>query len=154
MIAQTPSRKESLKAALLDVITTVLILLWAFAALTKLLDYGHYRSDMHLQFFDGKVLHVLVPALPYTQICAALFLLSGRHRIYGLWLSMLLMMGFTVYVATVYYGYLSSHPKTCNGLFENSSWGGQLVINLGLLLVSVFGIILYQLKCNPWKTRP
>lgn len=142
LVPGTSPKTKKLRPFTLEVIITILVLLWIYTAGDKLSDYQSYRHSMYLQVFNEKILHILIPSLPFAELVAAGLLMSARHRGYGLWFSALLMALFTGYVALVYFGYFPERPCSCAGLFEKMSWGGHLLMNSALLIIILVGLLL------------
>lgn len=130
----------------LQVINWLLILLWFYTALDKLIFYSAYKLTMQGQIFPQPWLQYMIPAIPIIELIAGMLLLKSALRIFGLILSLILMAFFTVYVALVVYGFFPAKPCACAGLFRNLNWNTHLVINIFFLLVALLGIIVYRFR--------
>jgi len=142
LIPGARSKTKKLRLLALEIISAILVLLWIYTAGDKFADYESYRRSMYLQVFNEKILHILIPSLPFAELVEAGLLMSTRHRGYGLRFSALLMALFTGYVALVYFGYFPERPCSCAGLFEKMSWGPHLLMNGLLLIITLVGLLL------------
>jgi hypothetical protein len=115
----------------------LLILLFAYAAVSKLADLASFRHEMHNQNFTPEVAEALVWLVPASELLAIAFLLSEKRQRAGLWLSAVLMAVFTGYIALVLAGYWQRVPCSCGGVLRNMSWGTHLFFNLFFLLLSL-----------------
>jgi hypothetical protein len=74
-----------------SVVPLLFILLFTYAAVSKLLDFDRFRSQLYLQPFPQGMSDLLVYVLPFTELVLALLLCFNRSRLAGLVLSTCLM---------------------------------------------------------------
>lgn len=117
---------------------TLLILLWGYAAFSKLADYGRFVAQMQLA--PVPLMNYLAPALgivvPVTELALIGLLFSERFRKTGLWLSFLLLLFFTVYISIMLLSGLNL-PCTCGGLISKLGWRQHLIFNTFFMLISL-----------------
>ena len=113
----------------------LLILLFVYAAVSKLAGMTAFRHEMHNQNFPADVADTLTFLIPAAELLAVALLLSEKWQGAGLWLSAALMAAFTGYIALVLAGYWQRVPCSCGGVLKNMSWGPHLFFNLFFLLV-------------------
>lgn len=123
-------------------ISALLVLLFIYTAVSKLLDFEEFSMQMYNQTLPRELATVLIWTLPATEILAALLLLFDRTRAFGLFLSVFLMILFTGYVALVLGNYFGRIPCSCGGVIRSLGWKAHLFFNLFFLLLSVTGIVL------------
>lgn len=134
------TRKMSLEA-----ITALLLLLFVYASMSKILDITTFSDQMRNQPLPRWLSDSLIWTIPSIEVVISGLLLIRSLRIYGLLFSFLLLMIFTVYVAMVYFNSFGRIPCSCAGVFENMTWGTHLVFNLAFTLLALTGIYLERM---------
>lgn len=112
-----------------EFISALLIVLFLYAAVAKLLDYHNFIIKLGRDPFINQFAHLIAILLPATEIIAVILLARSSTRVSGLWLSLTTMIAFTVYVALV----LTIAPKipcTCGGFIQALSWKAHLIFNI------------------------
>ena len=129
------------KTITLEVIVCLLMLLFIYAGLSKLLDYQAFKvelakSPLLTAFADWVAL--IVPAL---EIIIAIVLAIPRWRWIGLYAAYSLMLMFTSYIVAIlkFSDYI---PCSCGGVLQNMSWDTHLVFNTAFVLLALVGIML------------
>ena len=126
---------------IIEIISSLLILLFVYTAISKLLDFTNFKSVLSRSpLIGGKAVFVAF-ALPITELLVALLLFIPRTRLWGLRGSVALMTVFTIYLA--YMISFSPHlPCSCGGVLKQMTWRQHLVFNIFFLLLSISGAIL------------
>lgn len=124
-------------------ITALLVLLFFYTALSKLLGFQAFRGQLLLQPFPEWALEYLLWGLPAIELVACGLLFFRGTRRYGLYLSTLLMAVFTGYVALVLLRFFGSIPCSCGGVLEQMGWGEHLAFNLFFLALAITGTRLH-----------
>ncbi|MBE9599837.1 MauE/DoxX family redox-associated membrane protein [Pedobacter sp. MC2016-24] len=117
----------------------LLLMLWGYAAVSKIAEYNKFVLQMQLapvplMKLAGPVLGWLVPAV---ELLLVLLLLKDKFRIVGLWSSFFLLLVFEIYITVM----LSSGlhlPCTCGGLISKLQWKEHLIFNAIFMLVALF----------------
>jgi putative oxidoreductase len=110
-------------------LTTALILLFTYAAVSKLVSVSLFRAQLHLQPFSHGFADLLVFAIPAIELIAVALLLADRTRDLGLLISVVLLAAFTIYIAYILILYTGKLPCSCGGILSRMSWGAHLVFN-------------------------
>lgn len=147
--------KYQIKRIISETICLLFVLLFIYAATSKLLDFEHFKielgqSPLLSAFSDW--LSILVPAAEYI-IC--LMLLIPRFKLAGLYSAYVLMVMFTVYIFIIL-NYTSFVPCSCGGVLEKLGWKEHLIFNLffvGLSLTAIFFRQSQERKKHPIKAR-
>ena len=126
----------------LDIISFFLIFLFVYAALSKLFDFTQFKGQMYNQTLPHAIATTLVWTLPGIEIITALLLLSDNTKLYGFYLSFILMALFTGYIILVLSNYFGRVPCSCGGVITALGWKTHLVFNLFFLLLSILGIFI------------
>jgi uncharacterized membrane protein YphA (DoxX/SURF4 family) len=126
-----------------DFIASLFILLFVYAALSKLLDYDEFRVQVSksplLTAFTGWVIW-LVPAV---EIVIALLLAIPRWRLPALYASFTLMVMFTAYIVAILH-FSDFIPCSCGGILQNMNWDQHLVFNIFFIVLALTGVLLYS----------
>lgn len=130
------------KDSILTIVCTLLVLLWAYTAASKLADISEFKRQLANQTFGKATAAFLFLFIPISEITAALLLLFYKTRFAGLTLSFLLMLLFTGYIALVLLGYYDRTPCSCGGVLKVLEWQMHLWFNVFFLALSGLGIYL------------
>lgn len=128
----------------INVICFMLILLWVYAAISKLIDYPTARGEMLNQVFPKKTALFLVWAVPTCELVTALLLSIPLTVYVGFKISFGLLVCFTIYIALGLIHVFSRVPCTCGGVISQMSWGEHLAFNLFFLALTFIAIIIYR----------
>lgn len=130
------------KQSVVDIISIAFIILFVYAAASKLLDYEKFRVQLGqspLLTAYAKWVAVIIPA---AEILVSGMLATVRWRMAGLYASFSLMVMFTTYIVIIL-KFADYVPCSCGGIIAKFSWSQHLVFNLVFVLLSLTGIILY-----------
>lgn len=135
--------KSKINAIIIEVICLLYVLLFTYAATSKLLDFQHFKielgqSPLLSAFADWFA--VLVPAAEYLT---CILIVVPRYRLAGLLCSYGLMVMFTVYIFIILH-YTSFVPCSCGGVLEKLGWKEHLIFNLFFVCLSIIAILLYN----------
>jgi hypothetical protein len=126
----------------------LLILLWVYAALSKLADFDRSRSQMLNQVFPASIAETLVWLVPASELLTASLLLFHRTYKAGLYVSLFLLLHFTLYIALVMTNIFGRVPCSCGGIISSMSWGQHLIFNLFFLALMLVAIV-YPRQLDP-----
>ncbi len=129
------------KETLLDIISSLFVVLFLYAALTKLADYEKFRVQLGqsplLTAFAGFVAW----AVPAVEIVLAALLLFAKTRLAALYGCFTLMVLFTAYIVAIL-NFSNYIPCSCGGILEKMGWTEHLVFNVGFVLLAATAIFL------------
>lgn len=138
----SPKQRE----ILIILISVIFVMLFVFVSVDKWKHFSTFQKNMHNQPINGSLASFLVNTLPATEFITAILFFFSRTRRFALWLSTILMAVFTGYVALVIANQLEYIPCSCAGILQNLSWKSHLLLNIGLLLAGILGLVLYYRK--------
>lgn len=121
-------------------IISLLILLWVYTALSKLIDIDQFTKDIKQQHLPLLIAQAIVWLLPAIELTAASLLMFPESRRAGLILSSILMMIFTFYIVLVLSGYFQNIPCSCGGVLKQLGWRNHLIFNIFFLVLGIMGI--------------
>ncbi len=131
---------------LTNIITALLILLFCYTAIAKLMDIEEFRRQLNNQVLPRWSKAPLVWLIPGSELLLSVLLALPLTRKMGLWGSALLMSLFTGYMGLVYTGYFDKVPCNCGGVLQNMGFGVHLLFNSFFLVLSIGGIYMFHSK--------
>jgi hypothetical protein len=132
-----------IKKPLLDIICALLIFLFIYTGISKLLDYHTFRRQLGQSPFITFYAPLLSWALPVGEIVIAALLCFHRTRLQGLYLSFFLLCLFTFYLgAMLQFSYYI--PCSCGGVLQSLSWTAHIVLNVIFILLAAAGTLTYR----------
>lgn len=135
------------KNTIVEIISALLVFLFIYAALSKLLDFGRFKYQLSQSPFITRISTVVVWIIPIGEILISVALLVRRTRSIGLHAAFFLMLLFTGYIFIMlkYSPYL---PCSCGGVLSGMSWRQHIVFNGVFTGLSLSGIALAGKKLN------
>jgi uncharacterized membrane protein YphA (DoxX/SURF4 family) len=126
---------------IVEIIACLLIILFVYAGVTKLIDYEKFEAQIGQSPMLTRWAGVLAWLVPVTEILISLLLTFGRTRLTGLYCSFGLLTMFTFYIiiATRFSDFV---PCSCGGVIEYMTWSQHLIFNGSFLLMTAFSIII------------
>jgi len=127
---------------LADIVSSLFIILFVYAALTKVQDFQKFRVELGksplLNVFAGYV-SVLIPSI---ELIIATLLVVKRIQYYALFFSFSLMAIFSGYIAIIlkFSPYI---PCSCGGILQNMTWFQHLIFNIAYMVIGAIAILLY-----------
>lgn len=128
------------KVVLKEVINWLLILLFIYAAASKLMNYKLFIYQIDIQPFDDRYTKLIVFGVPAIEFIIAGLLIFNRTNLIGLWMSLILMLIFTGYIILIKLNYYGKIPCSCGGIIEKLNWTQHLLFNIFFVLISILGI--------------
>ena len=124
----------------IEIIGFLLILLFVYAALSKLLEYTTFRIQLGNSPFLKPFAGIVSWLVPSIELAIALPITVKNTLKYGLLASLLLLSLFTFYVAGMLLS-VASLPCGCGGIIRELGWGQHLVFNLFFVALNITGIL-------------
>lgn len=119
------------------VVSYLFILLFVYAAVSKLMDLGIFQSQIAQSAMLAPYAKTLAWLVPISELLLAILLFISHARVWGLLGSTILMFGFTIYVYLIWM-YSPSLPCSCGGVLEAMDWETHLYFNLGFTLLGAW----------------
>ena len=138
---------------LIDIISSVFLLLFFYTAISKLMHYPEFRLAMAESSMLKPFAGVIAWLLPVAEIVTAVLLFFPATRIKGLYVSFFLIVIFTVYLSFMI---LFTHdiPCNCGGAIKNLTWPQHIYFNLFFLALAITGILLHKKDRQIVKSVP
>lgn len=131
------------------------IILFTFAAISKLLDYETFQLQLGQSPFISTFVGLLAWGVPTIEITISLLFFSSRLRLLAFYASTTIMVIYTTYIILVL-NFADAIPCSCGGVIASLSWNEHLIFNIGWLLLAILGITLSYNTKEPKNinTRP
>ena len=134
-----------LKTIILDSICLLLVLLFVYAAVSKMLDFENFQIQLAqsplLSAFAGLISWGVI----ILELLISVLLVFKRTRILALYFAFWLMVMFTVYIYIIL-NYSSFIPCSCGGILERLNWKEHLVFNIFFVIISAVAIFIIPFK--------
>jgi uncharacterized membrane protein YphA (DoxX/SURF4 family) len=128
------------KKIIVEVICLLYILLFVYAAVSKLLDYHDFSIKLGqsplLSAFAGYV----AVGVPLLELIIALLLCFPSRRFIGLFASFCLMVAFIAYIFIIL-NFSSYVPCSCGGILQDLGWTEHLFFNVVFVVLAVIGLL-------------
>ncbi|MNK11827.1 Methylamine utilization protein MauE [compost metagenome] len=131
------------KKIITDVIAALLIILFVYAAISKLRTYKTFEAQLVKSPYVTDFAGLAAWALPLSELVVAVLLIASRTRLIGMYGAYLLMFLFTGYIyAILHYSYFV--PCSCGGILSKMNWETHFVFNIIFTSMALIGIFLVR----------
>lgn len=132
---------------LIEIIASLLVILFLYTGLTKLFEHTTFRYQLSISPWPllASLSAFVSWALPIVEVLLAAMLLITAFRMTAFIASAILFAGFLVYLGVL----LSSDtslPCTCGGIISSMSWHAHMWFDAACLLLCIAGIYLVRNK--------
>lgn len=131
---------SSIKKNIVLTISYLYILLFVYAAVSKLLDFESFKVQVGQSPMLSIYADWISPAVIGIELLVVLMLLNRNTKMTALFLSLGLMTMFTSYIFILLH-YSSFVPCSCGGVLEKMSWNAHLIFNIIFVLLAALAII-------------
>jgi uncharacterized membrane protein YphA (DoxX/SURF4 family) len=145
--------KKKLQENIKNICTALLILLWTYASLSKLLNYPESQAAMRNQIFPIWIADLLSFSIPILELTIAILLVIPHLHKMGMWISLTLLSAFTLYILGIEMFLFGSIPCSCGGIISGFSWTQHLLFNLTLITINLILLITSGQSKIPYKER-
>jgi len=134
---------------IIEIISSLLILLFLYASVSKWLAFKVFIGEMNNQPFPNWMTPWLVWSIPLIEIGIVAGLILEKTRLFAFYTSLFLMLAFTIYTVAILMHTFKYIPCSCGGVIRKLTWPQHLVFNLFFVGISVVGIILKKREPAP-----
>ncbi|MGV3460264.1 MAG: DoxX family protein [Flavobacterium sp.] len=135
----------SLKDTIVFIISLLYILLFVYAAVSKILDFENFQIQLGQSPMLSAYAGIISWMVPAFEIAISLALLYQRVRFFALLGAFILMIMFTTYIIIIL-NFSSFVPCSCGGVLEKMGWKEHLIFNIGFVLLALIGLIIERKK--------
>jgi hypothetical protein len=128
---------------IIKVISFLFILLWVYAATSKLFIYEEFQIQLSKSPFVSNYSGFLTWMIPFAEYVLAGLFLFPRYLLTAFYGSFIIMLSFTSYILLVL-NFSKTIPCSCGGIIARLSWGEHLIFNIIFIVLAFTGIILLK----------
>lgn len=137
--------KPELKNIIIEIICILYIMLFVYAAVSKLLDFKSFQVQLGQSPLLSSFAEYLSYLVPLIELILAVLLVFNTTRIIALFGCFTLMMLFTNYIFFIL-NFASYVPCSCGGILEKMGWKSHFIFNLFFVLLAIGAIVLLKEK--------
>ncbi len=137
----TGNKISHLKNAIITGSSYLFILLFLYAALSKLLDFETFTVQLAQSPLLSAYAGIIAWLVPAVEIIIAVLLVFERFRIPALFAAFALMVMFTAYIVIIL-NFSDFIPCSCGGVLEKLSWTQHLIFNIAFIILAGVAVFL------------
>lgn len=130
----------SYKNAIIDTICLLYVLLFVYAAVSKLLDFENFQVQLGQSPLLTAFAAIISWLVPFLEIVISILLCIKKYRKIGLYIGSGLMAMFTIYIYMII-NFSPYIPCSCGGILQKLGWQEHLYFNIIFLFLSFLGIM-------------
>ncbi|MHB1105184.1 MAG: MauE/DoxX family redox-associated membrane protein [Lutibacter sp.] len=128
---------------IVSIICYIYVLLFTYAATSKLLDFENFRLQLGRFPFISTYAIWIAWGVPFLEIVIAGLFLFSKFILTALYASFSLMSIFTAYIILVL-KFSDSVPCSCGGVISALDWKEHLIFNYAFIAIAIIGILLIE----------
>ena len=149
---------ESVKRNVAVIVAYLFILLFLYAAISKVLDYETFSVQLAQSPLLSAYAGVIAWVVPGLEIFITILLTLPKYRISALYAAFTLMVMFTAYIVIIL-NFSDFVPCSCGGVLEKLSWTQHLIFNLVFMILGGWRFflparIVQKRPCSFWLPLP
>jgi uncharacterized membrane protein YphA (DoxX/SURF4 family) len=125
------------------IIAYFFVLLFCYAGMSKVLDFENFQVQLAQSPLLSAYAGLISYAVIITELIIAVSLCIKCTRLIGLYLSLGIMISFTVYIYLIL-NYSDFVPCSCGGILENLGWTEHMIFNIACILMAFSGIYIVE----------
>lgn len=136
-----------IKNCLPEFISAVLIFLFVYTAISKLIDWRTFHYSLSKSPLIGNLASFVTWMIPITEVGIVMLLSLPTMRLLGMFAAFLLFIVFTLYIGYMIL-FVPDLPCSCGGIIQQMSWKLHLVFNLFITVIVYAGIYIERQRRN------
>lgn len=128
------------KSIILEIINALLIALWVYAAVSKLLDYSAFKAQLGKSPMLSNYVDIIGICLPVVELLIAIAFLFSDTKFVALYASLFLLVMFTSYLIVIL-NFSYYIPCSCGGILGHLSWKSHIIFNFFFILINALSTI-------------
>jgi uncharacterized membrane protein YphA (DoxX/SURF4 family) len=125
-----------------DIISALFVLLFVYAAISKLVDFQKFRAQIGQSPLLTPFIGIVTWLIPTLEVSIATMLTIRKFQLAALYLSFTLMVIFTFYIVIIL-NFSEYIPCSCGGILQNMNWHQHLVFNIYFVLLAFIGVLIF-----------
>lgn len=127
------------RSVILEVICFLFVLLFTYAALSKIIDFQKFRIELAKSPLITNWASFIAWFIPTIEIIISIMLAIPKFRLIALYASFTLMVLFTTYIIAIM-KFADFVPCSCGGILQNMSWREHLLFNIAFVLIAIIAV--------------
>jgi hypothetical protein len=132
------------KENITDIFSFFLILLLAYAAVSKLVDFQKFQTQLAVFPLIKYLVTPISWGVPLVETGICTLLVIPRTREIGFRLAFTLLILFTIYLIIMTSVFGKDLPCSCGGVIASLSWGQHILFNIFFSIIALAGAILMK----------
>ena len=124
-----------------------LVFLFTYTAVSKAIDFDFFVSQLSLYPIIETFPKITAIFIVGSEMTSVVLLLLPQTRLYGLYLTLGLLVMFTIYL-TVMINTRHDLPCSCGGVIGKMTWKQHIFFNCFFIVVSMTAILLQRKKAT------
>lgn len=142
------TRRINYQDLAMQIICSLLVLLFVYAAGSKLMDFTKFRVELGKSPLITAFAGTIAWTIPSIELIIALLITIPRFRLTGLYASFTLMCLFTFYIFYIL-RFSPYVPCSCGGILQNMGWHAHLIFNSCFVVLAALGVLIYRPSSEP-----
>jgi hypothetical protein len=134
-----------IRSGFIELVSSLLILLFVYTATSKLLDLPGFRATLERSPLIGNFSYIISWTVPVIELAISTMLFIPMFRQPGFLLSFILMSLFTFYIGYMLL-FTPDLPCSCGGVIKSMGWRDHLLFNILFTLLAFTGWLLMKHK--------
>lgn len=131
------------KNTITEIISSLLIVLFIYTALSKLTAYDNFTAQLSKSPFITSYSNSIAWSIPAGEILISILLVIKKTRLIALYASFFLMSLFTAYLI-IMLNFSYHIPCSCGGVLQYLSWNEHIVFNAFFIVIAGAGVLLKE----------
>ncbi|WP_298117382.1 MauE/DoxX family redox-associated membrane protein [Flavobacterium sp.] len=131
----------NLKSILVEIISILLMVLFVYSALSKLLEFQNFQAQLGQSPLISAYTGFVSYSVLIVELLIAILLAIPKSRYIALLASFGLMLMFTAYIIVIL-NYSSFVPCSCGGILEKLGWKEHLIFNIAFTILAAIASLL------------
>jgi uncharacterized membrane protein YphA (DoxX/SURF4 family) len=131
------------KHIIVEITSLAFVVLFLYTGISKFMDYPIFKEQLAESPVLSPISTLIALGLPIVEFIISFLLFFPRWRRIGLIASLVIMIGFTLYII-ILLTTSSNLPCSCGGVIELLSWPGHIAFNSILILLTVIALKLQK----------
>ncbi|SEB10583.1 MauE/DoxX family redox-associated membrane protein [Pedobacter hartonius] len=142
-----------IKRITVDIVSYAYVLLFLYAATSKLMDYDNSEMQMSKSPVITDYASILVWLVPALEILISVLIAIPKAAMIGLLMALGMMCAFTGYIFIIL-NYSDFIPCSCGGVLAMMGWRTHMVFNLVFIFLAIVAIVLKAQKALEKQHSP
>ncbi|MGX5688489.1 MauE/DoxX family redox-associated membrane protein [Arcticibacter tournemirensis] len=141
-----------MKRMLSVIVPYLFVFLFVYTAYAKLTDHAAFASVLSKSVIIGAQAEAFAWLIPLSELAISLLLVIPKTVRAGLYASLALMLGFTIYLI-IMMQVQQNLPCHCGGVISRMTWGQHIGFNTGWIMLAVLALKPGLLSIGTIKAR-